>query len=383
MSLKAHSVSVQVNGYTIERWLRYVIRTDMLAPADDFDLEIGPVTQELYELVPPDSAIEVFIDGTKILTGFIDERRRVGGRQGSTLQITGRDRGGRLVDESMPLTSFSGMDLESLANVAIGLWFPEVTFSNAANRDLVRGRRGRKASPNSEPAIVFDRSKAPKKVEPGETRWQTLLNWLEPAKLLGWSTAAGDAFVIGLPNYDQEPQFAFFCPKKSSKRASLGNVLDWEIVESVADRYSEITVTGTCRGDATNYSRNLLKNTGVAQNGTGLHGTGADFEHSKQLILADDAVKSVSDADDRAEREMAVRDASAEVISVTLPGHGQRHKRTSEPTLYAFDTVCTFEDEEISLEGRYLIAAVEFRCGRDEAEVSTLTLVPEGTVLTQ
>ena len=301
----------------------------------------------------------------------------------STLQVSGRDKGGRLVDESMRLTSFADMDLEKLAQRVATPWFPSVTFSNAANRDLVRGKKARKSASNDEPAIIFNRSKAPKKVEPGESRWQVLLNWLEPAQLLAWSTADGESLVIGLPNYDQAPQFAFFCPAEGSTRKHLGNVIDWEVVESVADRYSQIIVTGASKGDSANYGRNVMAIGGVAQGGTGVSGIGANWEHRKELIISDGDIKNKGDATDRAEREMARRDAAGDVITLTVPGHSQALARGAHPALYAFDTVCTFEDETLALKSRYLITACSFACTKDEAETTQLTLVPEGALLSQ
>lgn len=375
----AHNISIEVGGYRVDHWTTYSIENNMLEPADAFSMEIAPVTRDLFELVPPDAKVIVMIDDIKVLTGYIDERIR----GDDSIRITGRDRGGRLLDTTMPLQSFHGMsDLKRLAEAVIGSFLGEVVFSNAANRDKVRGPRAKKVAAYREPSYVWDRGKAPKKVEPGETRWAVLEAWLQPAQLLAWSSADGTQLIIGHPNYEQPCQFAFFRPAPQSARAREGNVLPgYELITSVADRYSQITVVGASKGDGANYSSNVRKHRGIAKDGGEAFGAGASFQLQKTLLLSDDDVKSASDAEDRAEREMAIRDASGETIRFSVAGHSQQYDRASTPTLYACDLMCSFEDEEIAWKGNYLITSVRFNCSRDRGETTDITLVPDGTAL--
>jgi prophage tail gpP-like protein len=377
-----HQIDIKAGGKVIERWQRYRITCDMLSPADDFELELSPYSTEAAELVPPDAEIQVSIDGTRILTGYVDERRRRVGRDGTRLSISGRDKGGRLVDESMPLTTFRGLQtLQSLAEAAIGPWFTEVGFSNADNRTRLRGKRAHVAAAYGEPPVVFDRSKAPKKVEPGQSRWDVLASWLEPAQLLGWSTADGYSFVIGLPNYEQESQYAFRLPLTGS--GFRGNVIEAELTESIAERYSRITVVGAMRGDSANYGRRVTKLRGVVSDGDGANGIGGSFAHRKTLILSDDEIKSAKDAEDRAIREMNLRNSGAEVITLNVPGHGQRYGPTTPATLYACDTIAEIKIDALDIDSKGLIVACDFIADKPGGEMTTLTLVPLNTILTQ
>jgi prophage tail gpP-like protein len=414
-----HQVVIEVEGEQLAEVLDYAIENDMLSPADDFSLSVGPVTKKLRNAVAPDRQVRVLLDGTAVLTGFIDQRQRRKSRsEGSLLRVTGRDKGGRLVDESMPLMTFKGQSLESLAKEVAGPWFSEIRFSNAKNRALIRGPRPILASAWDEPEtpaevadkkqllekygsrvrkdsngnlVVYGKSdapggileagKAPRKVEPGETRWEVLRHFLEPARFLCWSTADGKALVLGVPNYQQTPQFQFFLPAdQNSSRRQYSNVIDWDWVDSVADRYSEIEVMGAARGKKQSYGTELRSRTS-AFDGPGPSGTGRDFKRRKKLIVADDDIKNPSDAKARANREMAQRDQTRTVLKVTVDGHGQRYNSSSREAIYAFDTIADVFDEELDEGARMYITAVEFAGSKGSGETTTLTMVPVGTEL--
>jgi prophage tail gpP-like protein len=151
----------------------------------------------------------------------------------------------------------------------------------------------------------------------------------------------------------------------------------------LAERYSQITVVGSSRGSSSNYGRNVTDHKGVAANGSGANGIGEDFVRRKTLILSDGDVKSADDAVDRASREMALRDATGRKLRVTVEGHGQRYNAGTPPTLYACDTMAQVVIPELKISDRYLIVSCQFSCGRDDAELTTLTMVPDQTVLTQ
>jgi prophage tail gpP-like protein len=411
---------VQIGSERIERWTSYEIETDMLSLADDFSLELAPADRSLFEICRLDSEVQVYVDDTKILTGFIGTRGYKKSRDsGGVLSISGRDRGGRLEDESMPLTEQLGkLDLAELARKVAGEWFPEIRFSNFSNRALVRGRRAVLASAWAEPSTaeevaakqallakysktqvksldgqlivygkvrnpggLFEASKVPKKVEPGQTRADVLRSVLEPAHLLAWSTADGKALVIGIPNHAQEPQFQFFVPKDShSQRRGYANAIDFELIDSVEDRYSQISVMGTTRGDGATYGR-ALQVIASAEQGPGADGIGDDFLHPKRLIIADDEVKSQRDALSRSNREMALRDKTRRAARIVADGHGQRYNRSSPEAIYAFDTIVDVLEEGIEVGGRWLITGCRYTSNADDGEMTSLTLVPEWTEL--
>lgn len=361
-------------GLESDQVVEFEVASDMLELQDSWSITT-PLTRELWDLAPPDATVRIFVDDSQVLEGFIDDRERTIDKQGgSVMRLTGRDKGGRLVDESAELVTYAGLGIEDLARRLVAPWFPTVSLSNAQNRALVRGRGRRLANVSSEPAIVTDR-RMQRKVDPGDSVASVLSYFLERAELLGWSSANGREFIIGKPNYSQAPQFFFFQPAAGSRRAAEGNVLSVTYRESVGERYSEIRALGSSRGNADSYGPNVTKRAATAKSSALLH--------RKRLIVVDDDIASAADAQKRADREMRLRDASGVQLELEVAGFGQAlgGDETTRPALYAFDTMARWEDEELGVRGDYLVTKTTLRRSKGGGETTTLNLVPRGTEL--
>lgn len=362
-------IAMTSGGRELADWTRYEIVSDMLAWADDFVIAVAPPSLEVWQLAAPGSAVTITVDGTTILTGFIDSRALSGDASGASIAITGRDKGGRLVDESMPVQKLLGLDLAGLGLAVAGEWFSRVELSNAENRALVRGR-GTKAPAGAEP-VFARRADAPRLVEPGERRVDVLEHYLPRARVLAWSTADGEALVIGRPNRTQAPQYCFH------NAGPQANVVRYELVENLAEMYSEIAVVGAQVGSARHRR-------GVARDGAGPAGTGGYFLAPKRLVVASHDITSAEHAQELADRELMRRRAGVHALSLTVQGHGQVYERGAEATLYAFDTVADvcIREGDLVIEGHYLITRVMFRGDPEQGPITELSLVPNDIDLT-
>lgn len=360
---------------TIDTYTEFDVTSDMLELADQFMFRC-PLTRERWELLAPDAEVMLLIDDSRVLTGFIDDRDRSLGRSGSTIEIVGRDRGGRLVDESAPLVTFQGKTLEDLVLAVVEDWFPTVTFSNARNRDLIRGRGRRKAQVGGEPVLNGRGRDLRKKVEPGESRAQVLEYVLEESRLLGWSTADAKEFVVGLPNYSQAPQWQFFVGREGSARWSEINVLDYRRHQTVAERYQKVIACGSSKGSTSDYGSKVTRRRGQAIDDS-------VFRRPKTLIVSDDDIRSAAQAQTRADREMAFRNGQGDALEVDVVGYGQAlgGAAGAQPAIFAFDTMAHVEDEELGERGDWLVTRVRYHTTKQDGQVSTLSLVPRGTEL--
>ena len=382
--LPVHEIRVVVAGVELRDWTRYDITCDMLELADAFTVEM-PLTRARWDACPTDAPVQVYIDQVQVLDGFVDDREVSGGRDGDTLILTGRDKGGRLIDESMPLQTLRGMAILELGERVAGIgsdwpWFEQVVLSNATNRRLLRGG-GYQAKAAAEPPIESDPNAA-KRVQVGDTRADTILHFLEEAGLLLWSSADGRQLIIGKPNYDQDLQYRFFYAGEGSARVREVNVLSRRYRESVADRYSQITVLGAGRGDAENYAENVTRRAWTVSDGPRAYGVGEAFTAPKRLLIGDEDVRNIAQAKVRAEREAAQRLAASRQLEVTCPNHGMYILSGGPITHYAFDTMAHWEDETTGEAGDYLVTATTYSGDRSR-ETTTLRLVPKGTELTQ
>lgn len=372
----SHNISVIVDGVQIHDWETYEITSDMLTPADSFSLRI-PFGRRVWDLCRGDRPIRVLIDDVVVLSGFIDER--LVPEDDEAVEIIGRDRVGRMVDESAPGINFSGLTMKALIEKLAAPWFTKVTFSNVRNRTIRRGR-GRKAKAGTEPLILFAQKKIGTHIEPGQTRWQVIETLCSQAGALAWSSGDGTELIIGEPNYNQEPQFRFFMPAANSKRIDQSTVLGMGVRERTADSYSRVIVVGSGTGTAANYGASVTSRYGEARDNPATpEGDGDRFSAPKRLI-AMRSVNSVAEADELAEREMDRRDAHARGLTARCAAHGQV-VAGAFTTIFAPDTIASVEDERTGTKGAYLITSCTYRSGR-RGEETTMTLVPSGTKLT-
>lgn len=371
-----HVISVLANGVQIEDWSTYEITVDMLSPADHFSMHI-PFRREVWDQVVPQRRIKVRIDEVTILTGFLDGRTLP--EDDESIEIYGRDIAGRLVDESAPSLNFAGLTMFSLIQKVADPWFKKVTFSNARNRNVIRGR-GRKAKASGEPVILKTPKKLGTLIEPGQTRWQVIETLCAQADALAWAASDGSELIVGQPNYDQEPQFRFFMPAANSRRVAESTVLGLGVREHFADSYSRIIVVGSGSGTDVNYGARVASRYGEAKdNPATVDGTGLAFPEPKRLIAVR-SVASVSEAQELAKREMARRKAHQRALTVRCAGHGQSIGG-APVTIFAPDTLASVEDERTGMQGMFLITACTYRSSRG-GEETLMTLVPSGTDLT-
>jgi prophage tail gpP-like protein len=372
----SHNISVIVDGVQVHDWETYDITTDMQTPADHFTMRM-PFKTEVWKLCRGDRPIQVLIDNVVILTGFIGER--LVPEDDEVIEIIGRCRAGRLVDESAPGINFSGLTMKSLIEKVADPWFKRVTFSNARNRNVIRGR-GRKAKAADDPLKLFAQKRIGTHIEPGQTRWQVIETLCTQADCLAWSAGDGSELIVGQPNYNQEPQFRFFMPKAGSKRTAEATVLGMGVRDRTDDSYSRIIVVGSGVGTTVNYGESVTARYGEAKDADTPQGDGGRFSAPKRLI-AMRSVNSIAQAKELAEREMARRNAHAGGITVRCAAHGQV-VAGAYTTIFAPDTIASVEDERTDIKGKYLITSCTYRSGR-RGEETTMTLVPSGTDLTQ
>jgi prophage tail gpP-like protein len=336
-----HEVAVVVEGQgVVSGWIEYSIENNMLNPADSFTLK-RPWSADAWNVLRTDSRVRVQIDGTPVLDGFIDRRRK--STRDDTIEVTGRDRAGRLYQESAPSIDYSGLTMVDAIKRLVDPWFTKVTLSDARNRAIRLGK-GRRMPSGTEPVVLNTKVKGSAgKVHPGQTRWQVIQEIVSQAGLIAWSSADGKEFFVGYPNPNAAAQFLVLHAARDTGSTSTCKSL--EIVDDIGDRYSMIAVVGTSAGDARNYGQGVERSS-VTYDGDGIDGVGGDFRHPKRLLMPERNFDSQNDAAQVARQEMARRNVRRHVVTATMKGHGQRIGGASTPTIFAPNTIARVIDEE-------------------------------------
>ncbi len=374
--LANHVVKVIVAGKQVDGWGTYTIPTSMLRPAESFSLE-RPFDRAAWNLHVPDAPITITIDDVAVLTGFIDDSDHP--EDSDTINITGRSKVGRLVQESAATIDYRGLGAAKLIERLAADWFTTVNLTNERNRRVTRGK-GHKVPAGDEPIRLDGRKKAGTRIEPGQMLWHAIEEILRQAGWLAWSSGDGTELIVSTPNYNQAAQWHVFHPAERTLRGDEGNALSFGVKRSTGDRYSRIIVVGNGAGTAVNYGAAVSSRLGEARNNPATaQGDGLDFSAPKRLVVVE-ALQSREEATRYAEQEMAKRDISGKVISVTMPLHGQL-VAGQRPTLFTFDTMGLVQDEVTGTKGAFLCTGCTYTGVRGTLASTRLEMVPKGTRL--
>jgi prophage tail gpP-like protein len=382
----SHVIRIVVNGAVVGGWTGYTVESSMITPTDSFELR-RPFSLEAWNLLRRDSDVTIDIgsrspDGstsgwTTILRGFVDHRERRA--KDGTMTIAGRDRAGRLVDESAPSINYDGMTILQAFQRLASPWFDRITLTDARNRLLRRGK-GKRVAGGAEPIVTISvRTPRRGKVHPGQKRSQIMHEIAERSGLIWWSAADGRELFVGRPNHQQSPQYVFVHAKPGSEEKPT--VKDLTVTEDDGDRFSVILCSGVGGATPDDYGKNITDRRGVVYDSpfNREDGTGRDFIHPKRLHLPERDFDSYADAQRVAANEKFRRDYKRHVVSVEAPLHGQFLADGTPPTLFAIDTVARVIDEEMQLDDTYLIVSCSYTSNRDQGEATTMHMVPTGT----
>lgn len=372
----SHVITAIVNAQQVSGWTSGSIESSMITPADSFVLRM-PFSLSAWLTLRRDAHITIKADGVTMLDGFID--RRVRSAKAGILEVHGRDRVGRLVDESAPANNYTGMTIKQAIERLASPWFNgDLQISNADNRRLRRGK-GKRVAATTEPVVTINiRVPRKGKVHPGETRWQIIHEIVSRAGLIAYSSSDGKTLFVGQANTDQIPQYLFTVAAPGSTTRTT--VKDLVITEDDGDRFS-LYMTGGVGGQSdVNYGTNVVAKNGVAFDNplNRIDGTGRDFLFPKRMYLPERSFEDFHDAARVATLEKNRRDMKRHVISVHAATFGQ-NLGSSSPTLFAPDTVARIIDEEIGLDDLYLVYACTYSFARDTGDFTTLHCVPQGT----
>lgn len=375
-----HRVSITIGGKQIDGWTSYEISASMREAVDHFSLA-RPFDPATYRLLGTDVEVAIKIDDVFVIVGYIDKVHKTSARGESTITIEGRDKVGRLVQESAPTIAYDGIDFVAVATQLAAPWFGKVSLSGARDRIVRLGKRGRHAAAGNE-ALVVKVKKKTWQHEPGQSRFKIINDLASEAGYMVWSSCDGKELIIGVPNQTQGAQYLITNPGNDSDLFPTAMTLAFE--DSITDSFSLIMALGSGRGDAANYGASTVSRRDIVRDGTAIDGTGHDFIRPKRLIMADRTLLNPEEAHQHALREMNRRDFNKHKVTATMPGHGQITGGTS-PTLFAPNTIARVVDDEqdLPIDAAYIVYECRYRGSRDAGETTDLSLVPRGTVFVQ
>ncbi|SEE38265.1 phage baseplate assembly protein [Pseudomonas costantinii] len=212
------SIRLAIGGLAHDTWDGWSIESDLLTPADAFELELHTKNAiRLPDVIKEGAPCSLTLDGDRVLTGQIDEFEHDISRRGISMRINGRDLAAPLVDCSSPFVSMREASLAQILDQVVkplGAYKVEIRADQAKTRRRVQ-------------------------IEPGQTAWEALLQVAEANGLWPWVEPDG-RLIIGGPDYTTQPVGVLVM-----REDGVGNNVErLSVRRSIANRYSQITVLG-------------------------------------------------------------------------------------------------------------------------------------------
>lgn len=290
-------VTLLIGGKAHAEWESYRIDSDLLTPADDWQMTVSfdgdtPNGTTVPDFIVEGASTKLMMGDDIILVGLIDTVDHEVSKHSHFLELYGRDLGSSLLDCSVPLLSLQLATLDQIITQAVrplGIKSVEYHAKPAAARQKVH-------------------------TEPGQSVWEWLQAACEANQVWPWFSPQG-TLIIGQPDYATAP-VADLILRFSGEG---NNVKGIRRVKNLHNSYSEITVLGQSAGiDGEIGQHNIV---GKAKDDSlGL---------VRPLVVVDGNCESVGLATHRAEKIMADSRMQRDRLLVRVAGH--RINTTNEP----------------------------------------------------
>lgn len=229
MLMPSEKVSLLIGGHSHSNWESYSIDSNLMTPADAWQVSLGFTRQPIPDSVRPGAPVQVQVGGQTVLSGLIDDVELTVSRQEHSLRLSGRDGAAVLVDCSAPIFVSRQVDLAEVVNKLVKpLGITKVRIDGKGTFEKVN-------------------------VEPGETAWDVLSHAAEANGLWPWFEPDG-TLVIGGAN----PASPIVADLIMTYSGQGNNLLSLGRSESIANRYSEITVLGQSHGTEINDGKHAI-----------------------------------------------------------------------------------------------------------------------------
>lgn len=326
------AVSVLVGGRLHRDWTSYRIDSDLLTPADAWQVSLAAPRIALPNSVKPGADVQVKVGNDTVMSGRIDEVDYEVTKQQSTLMLCGRDGAAVLVDCSAPIFAAKQISLPAvIANIVkpLGITRVRVEASRSATYDKVH-------------------------VDPCDTAWDVLTHAAEGSGLWPWFEPDG-TLVVGGPDYSKPP-VANLVLRRDGKG---NNVLSLAHSVSMADRYSEVTVLAQAHGTAIEDGRHALRATA----------RDAAVAVYRPKIVIDHDAPTLASVEARARKVLADSRLRGMTLTAVVKGH-----RTEAGTLWTPGQRVHVYSEPHGIDGIYFLMGRRFEGGRGQVRGARTTL---------
>lgn len=341
-------VSLLIGGHAQQTWQSYRIDSDLLAPADDWQMTAAvtdAAAGALPDFIVEGAPVKVMLGADLVLDGLVDTITEEVGKDSHTVELYGRDRASLLLDCSAPMLSLQLATLEQIIRTAVlplGISRVEYRATPAAPRQKVH-------------------------TEPGQSIWEWLQAACEANQVWPWFAPDG-TLVIGAPDYATAP-VADLILRANGKG---NNVLRIARTRSMHSAFSDITVLGQSAGDG---------DVGHSDIRATVHDATLPLYRPRTVV--DGNCESVALATRRATKLMADGRMERDRLVVSVAGHrvATLAKPGAAGALWTPGMRVHVLSEPHRIDAVYFVMRRTFTCSRQTGPGTELHLVPDGVWL--
>jgi prophage tail gpP-like protein len=388
--------------FVVEDWISYDLTSDMMSGADTFTIDLVPHKKNLDAFRIPGQKLRVYYDDNLIFTGIVDATPTSANSDGVTLQLTGRDFGGLLVDTAAPLLDFRNKDLLQITERLIepvSAWINVIDIDYSFARKNFSGRRptvkkrievrsgikvtvstttGGGASKSTLRSIQTGKI-FKKEVKPGETIGSILDELCDHVGCRWWVGPNGTLY-ISQPEYQQEPVARLYV-----KIDDHGNITDSNCSmnrsSDIGDRAATYSIVGQGRGGATQNGVDVADKFGQA-----IDPSKSFWYDLDSVRLNKTATRSVRSISNRKLTKRLARTIAEEKIirsysmTATCEGHWTSAVNPRDDgdkgTLWGVDMVVDIDYQPKRVAGPHTIIMRNFRGDKEGGRETNLTPIP-------
>lgn len=336
-------ISLLIGGRAHQEWESYRIDSDLLTPADDWNLVVSSADRTpLPDIVAEGAEVTLRLGDDTLLTGLVDTVDELAEKSSHYIELYGRDRASLLLDCSAPILSLQLATLEQIVAKAVlplGIKKVEYRAKPAAPRQKVH-------------------------TEPGQSAWDWLQAACEANQVWPWMAPDG-TLVIGAPDYSTAPVADLIVRWDGAGN----NVKRLQRVRSLHQSFSTITVLGMSAG-AGDVGHNDIQ--GTARDDT--------MPLYRPRTVVDGNCESTELATRRATKLMADSKMARDTLVATLAGH-RVNGSTGPGKPWAAGMRVHVLSEPHGVDAVYFVIRRTFTRSRSAGPGTELHLVPDGSWL--
>ena len=332
------TATLKISGLVHEGWESVRITRGLDRAASDFSLVVTEKVpgQAAPPKIVPGAACELFADGERVITGYIDDVNIQYSSDSRTLSFNGRSKTGDLVDCS--------------AVNEPGQW-SNVTLQKIA--DDIAGEYGVKVSVSGEtdPFTTF-------RLQPAERAFDAIERVARMRAMMVTDDPTGRLIITRAGSERSATQI--LCKPGNPKN----NVLEGSAMFSHRDRYSKYVVKSQSSGSDDLYGADAAQATASA--------TDSGITRSRTLILQAETESQTGSARDRAEFDAGVREGKSLKINYRMRGWRQADGKLWKPNI-----IVSVDDDMARVKGDFLVSEVTLSLNQSGQTVSLNVVPPE------